>query len=131
MRHRSICLCGSRQGHHFIYTNIDHQMQSPTAQQYRLYLQLQNQLRCDCSVFLSDWLCVALPYMRDGNQNPAEGVIRELRRKWFQMTVQKRVPRRLWDYGYCHACKVMKHTASHSGRLNNRTSVDFVTALCQ
>ena len=61
------------------------------------------------------------------NQNPAEGVIRELRRKWFQMMVQKRVPRKIWDYSYCHACKVMKHTASHSGRLNGHTPVEFVT----
>ena len=52
------------------------------------------------------------------NQNPAEGVIREFRRKWFRMMVQNRVPRRLWDYGSCNACKVMQHTASHSGRLN-------------
>ena len=55
------------------------------------------------------------------NQNPDEGVIRELRRKWFRMMVQKRVPRRLWDYGYCHACKVMQRTARHLGRLNVRT----------
>ena len=34
------------------------------------------------------------------NRNPADGVIRELRRKWFRMMVKKRVPRRLWDYGY-------------------------------
>ena len=61
------------------------------------------------------------------NKNPAEGVIRELRRKWFRMMVQNRVLRRLWDYEYRHACKVMQHTASHSGRLNGRTSVEFVT----
>ena len=57
----------------------------------------------------------------------AEGVIRELRRKWFQMMVQKRVPRRLWEYGYRHACKLMQHTASRPGRLNGRTPVEFVT----
>ena len=43
------------------------------------------------------------------------------------MMVQNRVPRRLWDYGYRHACKVMQHTASHLGRLNGRTPVEFVT----
>ena len=57
------------------------------------------------------------------NQNPTEGVIRELRRKWLRIMVQKRVPRRLWDYGYRHACKVMQHTASHSGRMNGCTPV--------
>ena len=58
------------------------------------------------------------------NRNPADGVIRELRRKWFQMMVKKRVPRRLWDYGYFHACKVIQNTASHSGRLNSRTQLN-------
>ena len=43
------------------------------------------------------------------------------------MMVQKRVPRRLWYYGYHHACKVMQQTASHSGRLNGRTPVESVT----
>ena len=61
------------------------------------------------------------------NQNPAEGVIRELQRKWFRMMVKKRVPRKLWDYGYRHVCKVMNHTASHSGHLNGRTPIEFVT----
>ena len=33
------------------------------------------------------------------NQNPCEGVIREVRRKWFRTMIRNRVPRRLWDYG--------------------------------
>jgi hypothetical protein len=33
------------------------------------------------------------------NQNPSEGVIREVRRRWFRTMIRKRVPRRLWDYG--------------------------------
>ena len=41
--------------------------------------------------------------------------------------VQKRVPRRLWEYFYRHTCKVMQNTASHSGILNGRTPVEFVT----
>ena len=43
------------------------------------------------------------------------------------MMAQKRVPKRLWDYGYCHACKVMQHTYSHFKRLNGRTPVEFIT----
>ena len=70
VRHRAICLCGSRQGQNFLYTNIDHKMQSPAAHQYRVYLQLQIQMGCDRSVFLIDWLCVALPYIHDGNHSP-------------------------------------------------------------
>ena len=33
------------------------------------------------------------------NENPAEGVIRKVRRKWYRVMVQKRVPQRLWNYG--------------------------------
>ena len=33
------------------------------------------------------------------NQNPAEGVIREIRKKWYRTMVRKRVPKQLWDYG--------------------------------
>ena len=46
------------------------------------------------------------------NQNPAEGVIQELRKKWFRTMIRKRVPRKLWDYGYRYVCKTMQHTAS-------------------
>ena len=48
-------------------------------------------------------------------------MVRELRRKWFRMMAQNS------DYGYLHAYKVMKHTASQSGILNGRTPVEFVT----
>ena len=43
------------------------------------------------------------------------------------MMVQKRVPRRLWDYGYRHAYKVMQNTAIHSVRTKGCTPVEFVT----
>ena len=33
------------------------------------------------------------------NQNPAEGIIREIRRKWFRIMLSKKVPREFWDYG--------------------------------
>ena len=33
------------------------------------------------------------------NQNPVEGVIRELRSKWYRIIIQKRVPEKMWDYG--------------------------------
>ena len=34
------------------------------------------------------------------NEVPAEGVICELRRKWFCVMIRQRVPNRLWDYGF-------------------------------
>ena len=41
------------------------------------------------------------------NQNPVEGVIRELRQKWFRVMVRKQVPRRLLDYGVRWVYEVM------------------------
>ena len=61
------------------------------------------------------------------NQNPAEGVIRELRKKWFRTMFKVRCPRRLWNYGYQHIAKVMQHTASHAGELNGRTPIEKLT----
>ena len=34
------------------------------------------------------------------NHNPAERVIREVRRQCFQTMIRKRVPRKIWDYGF-------------------------------
>ena len=33
------------------------------------------------------------------NQISAEGVIRELRKKWFRLMARKKTPKRVWDYG--------------------------------
>ena len=32
------------------------------------------------------------------NQNPVKGIIREVRQKWYLNEVNRRVPRKLWDY---------------------------------
>jgi len=42
------------------------------------------------------------------NQNPCEGVIREVQRKWFRTMVRSRVPRNFWDYGMRWVCEVMQ-----------------------
>ena len=34
------------------------------------------------------------------NQSQVEGVIREIRKKWFRVMTKKYVPRRIWDYGF-------------------------------
>ena len=51
------------------------------------------------------------------NQNPAEGVIREIRRKWYRIMVRKRVPRRLWDYGMRWVCETNGLTYSTAREL--------------
>jgi hypothetical protein len=51
------------------------------------------------------------------NHNPAEGVIREVRRRWFRTMIRKRVPRRLWDYGVRWTTQVMQRTSTQAGGL--------------
>ena len=68
---------------------------------------------------------VSEPY--HSNENPAEGVIRELRRKWFRTMIRKKVPRCLWDFGIVSTAAIMRFTASHAGKLQGRTSFEFVT----
>jgi hypothetical protein len=40
------------------------------------------------------------------NHNFAEGVIREIRKKWYRIMVKRRVPQRLWDYGLRWVCEI-------------------------
>jgi hypothetical protein len=61
------------------------------------------------------------------NQNPAEGVIREVRRKWFRTMIRKRVPRKLWDYGIRWTCQVMQRTSSEAGKLRGNCPLQEVT----
>ena len=61
------------------------------------------------------------------NQSKVEGVIRELRKRWFWVMLKQRVPNHLWDYGICGVCKIMQCTASNSGRLHGRTPLEQLT----
>ena len=47
-------------------------------------------------------------------QNRAEAVIREVKRKWFRQMTKRRVPRRLWDYGIVWVCETMSLTAGRT-----------------
>jgi hypothetical protein len=61
------------------------------------------------------------------NQNRAETVIRELRRKWFRTMIRRRVPRRLWDYGLKWCAQVMSRTSNSVFSLNGRVPIEHVT----
>jgi hypothetical protein len=50
------------------------------------------------------------------NQNPVEGVIRELRRKWYRIMIKNQVPQQLWDYGLCWVSETSSLTYSSTGR---------------
>ena len=61
------------------------------------------------------------------NQNPAEGVIRELRKKWYRTLFRSNCPKALWSYGLPHCAAIMSRTASFSGGLNGRTPLEYIT----
>ena len=61
------------------------------------------------------------------NQNPVEGVIREVRRKWFRTMVRRRVPRPLWDYGVIWCSEIMSLTHSAAGPLDSGIPRERIT----
>ena len=61
------------------------------------------------------------------NQNPVEGCIRELRRKWYRIMIRKRVPQRLWDYGLRWVSETSSLTYSSAGSLNGQIPLTNVT----
>ncbi len=61
------------------------------------------------------------------NHDPAEGVIREVRRRWFRTMIRNRVPRRLWDYGARWTTQVMQRTSTQAGGLRGACPSQDVT----
>ena len=61
------------------------------------------------------------------NQSKVEGVIRELRKRWFWVMLKQWVPNCLQDYGIRWVCEIMQCTASNSGRLHGRTPLEQLT----
>jgi hypothetical protein len=64
---------------------------------------------------------------RRPQQNRAESVIREVKRRWFRQMTKRRVPKRFWDYGIIWVCEVMSLTAISSFALEGRTPVEQLT----
>ena len=61
------------------------------------------------------------------NQNPVEGVIGEIRRKWYRTMLRKRVPRQLWDYGVTWVAEIMSVTHSAAGDISGCIPLTNVT----
>ena len=61
------------------------------------------------------------------NHNFAEGVIREIRKKWFRVMVKRRVPKRLWDYGLRWVCEIQNRTANSARDLHGRCPLEKIT----
>ena len=61
------------------------------------------------------------------NENPAEGVIREVRRKWYRTMIRKRYPKKFWDYSMRWVCKVTQRTRVRANRLDGFVPIEEVT----
>ena len=60
-------------------------------------------------------------------QNRAESLIREVKRRWFWQMTNKPVPKRLWDYGTVWICEVMSLTANSNFALEGQTPLEQLT----
>ena len=65
------------------------------------------------------------------NQNPAEGVIREIHRKWFRVMFRKKVPKKFWDYGMRWVCKIQQRTHLRSNRIEGGIPLEKLTGKTQ
>lgn len=61
------------------------------------------------------------------NQNPVEGCIREIRRKWYREMIRKRVPQEFWDYGCRWVSETSSLTHTSAGDLNGNIPITNVT----
>ena len=64
---------------------------------------------------------------RRPNENPAEGSIREIKRRWYHIMMKKRVQRRMWDFGLVWVCNTGNLSISSSKYSNGRTAIEIVT----
>jgi hypothetical protein len=60
-------------------------------------------------------------------QNRAETVIREVKKRWFRQMVKRKVPKRLWDYGMVWTCEIMLLTSNSSFSLEGRRPMEQLT----
>ena len=65
---------------------------------------------------------------RRANENPAEGGIREVKKRWYRIMSKKKVPKRLWDYGLIWVCETGNLTVSSSRYANGRTPLEIITS---
>lgn len=61
------------------------------------------------------------------NQNPAETVIRELRKRWYRAIFRTNCPKALWNYGLPHFARLMQVTATNAADLDGKTPLEALT----
>jgi hypothetical protein len=64
---------------------------------------------------------------RRPNENPAEQGIHELKKRWYRIMLKRKVPLRLWDYGFTWVCETENVCANLSRHSNGRTPLEIIT----
>ena len=64
---------------------------------------------------------------RRPNENPVEGSIREIKKRWYRLQAKKNVPDRLWDYGIDYICETGNLTTNSSRYSNGRVPLECIT----
>ena len=64
---------------------------------------------------------------QQSNQNPVEGCICELRRRWYRTTFRTYFPRSLWCYRILYVAKIMQLKASFPAKLQGCTPLEALT----
>jgi hypothetical protein len=60
------------------------------------------------------------------NENPAEGVIREICKIWFRLMQATNLPKQLWDFGVIWVCELMQGTTSSLYHSNGITPIEII-----
>ena len=61
------------------------------------------------------------------NQNPAEGIIQEIRRKWFRVMFHKKVPKEFLDYGMKWVCEIHQRTHMRKHKMDGGMHLEKIT----
>ena len=64
---------------------------------------------------------------RRPNENPGEGCIREIKKRWYRLMVKKNVPRRLWDFAIVWISETGNLSVSSSHYAHGRTALEYIT----
>ena len=64
---------------------------------------------------------------RRPNENPAEQGIHDLKKRWYRLMLKKKVPPRLWDYGFTWVCETDNLCANMSRHADGRTPLEIIT----
>ena len=66
---------------------------------------------------------------RRPNENPAEGSIREVKKRWYTLQVKENILNRVWDYGKSWVCGTDNVTTNSSKYCDGRTPLEIITGI--